>query len=851
MDFKLKVKKKADTTFSVIDLFPDTIVDFSLDFYNVDNIDQLRVPTSVSLNLPLTDTNVSVIDYDPRGNTYTTLPTTAFDFDLEMNGSSVLKGNLYVESYEFNNTIPVLNVRLVDKIQEIFSIAKQKTFPQVYDDLSSLTSFQQYLGANQETIGTSPTMDDLMFPYVDFCNDTQKFGYAARQFIQFGFNKDRTGFVPALQVKSFVDRFFTEAGSSVTSRFFELGNYGTGITGNNADDLYMLMPSSLKASSRTRTRGFILIEGPYEYFLNDFTGDANIDITSALERDTFPKQTYGWNYNGTPSSNPVDTDYGLNYTTNLPNDGLNIDRAYFGSHMSYTANPLSTSQDIGSGWIAFEIPMIKTSGGVYNMVSDITPSTSDAVINFNAVLWKDGSPSERFRMCNTDGSIKNINVSSASVHEMQTPYSEFWGVYDHVNGYRTKDYINYTDPQNATVLNNQLRFDTNDIGDFIWEQKDIDVDAGSIYAVTIEVEWVSGDIDLQYVDTWQPYFNMVSMADDGVIPQTYATRSISNTELVKGVYREDPNNVGYLYTAFSSSGDHNPYFLDDDVNVAWLFDDIDLTPFDVMKQVMSRFNLSAVYDQNTDSVLIDRLPDIRSQNTQEDITDKVDDAPPMKVDVVTKLARSVEIETNKNDLFYDTYGYNKVDVNPAGSDDLKFSLESRFYNQSLCGDETFIEIPEGFNEYEIGFTMNQFTKHTDIGIVFGYIDTPSYKTNVKRARFVNKNGYKGLVYETLLGHVFPRFVKDKANSFPLYYFDTQDQPTDLYNFFSGNDNIVYYNKSKVKFSALFNEDYVFNVKDNYAEISMSYLPQGNLIIKSFEGKIYDGGIYGDIEAIIL
>lgn len=852
MDFRLKVKKKADTTYSVIDLFPDTTIDFSLDFYNVDNIDKLRVPTSVSLSLPLTDNNVSVIDYDPRGTVYTTVPTNAFDFDLEMNGSSVLIGNLYVESYEFNNTIPVLNIRLVDKIQEIFAVAKQKTFSQLYDDLTSTVSFDQFLGSNNETIGTSPIMDDVLFPYVDFCNDTQKFGYASRQFIQFGFDKEKTGFVPAIRVKDFVNRFFTEAGSSVTSRFFELGSYTTSISGNNPDDLYMLMPTSLRAGSRTRTRGFQLVEGPYEYFLNDFTGDANIDITSALERDTFPKQTFGWNYSVSPAANPVDNDYGLSYTTNVPNDGLNIDRAYFGSHMSYTADPISTLlQDLGSGWIAFELPMIKTSGGVYNMVKNITPGTSTAVINFNAVLWKDGSPSDRFRMCNQNGSIKNINVSDATVHEMQTPYSEFWGVFTHQQGHRVKDYINHTDPQNATVLNNQLRFNDGVVGDFIWEQKDVEIDAGSTYAVTIEVEWVSGNIDVQYVNTWQPFFNLTSMTDDGVIPGTYATRSISNTDLIKGVFREDTNNPGRLYTIFTSKDDHNPYFLDDDVNVYWSFQNLDLTPFNVMKEVIARFNLSAVYDQNTDSVLIDRLPDVRELNTDDDITEKVDDAAPMQVSVVTKLAKSLAITTNKKGLFFDTYGYGNTDINAAGSDEIKFGLESRFYNTSLCGDETFIEIPEGFNEYEIGFTENQFTKHTETGIVFGYIDTPQYQTNIKRARFVNKNGYKGLIYETLTGHIFPRFVKDKANSLPLYYFDEQDQPTDLYDFFVANDNIVYYNKSKVKFSALFNDDYVFNIKDNYAEVSMNFIPQGNLIIKSFEGKIYDGGIYGDIEAIIL
>ena len=137
MDYKLKVKKKADTTFSEVDLFPDTIIDFDLDFYNVDNIDKIKVPISVALTLPLTDSNASSIDYDPRENILTTIPTNPFDFELLMNGSIVLKGNLYVESYEFNNNTPVINIRLVDRIQELFALAKEKSFSQLYDDTDS------------------------------------------------------------------------------------------------------------------------------------------------------------------------------------------------------------------------------------------------------------------------------------------------------------------------------------------------------------------------------------------------------------------------------------------------------------------------------------------------------------------------------------------------------------------------------------------------------------------------------------------------------------------------------------------------------------------------------------------
>lgn len=839
MDYTLKVKKKSDTTFSEVDLFPDTIIDFDLDFYNVDNIDKIKVPISVALTLPLTDSNASSIDYDPRENILTTIPTNPFDFELSMNGSIVLKGNLYVESYEFNNSTPVINTRLVDRIQELFALAKEKSFSQLYDDTDSLISFSQFLSNYSGQFDTTPT-GDVIFPYIDFCNDGSKYQYAARQFIQFGFDKERAGLVPALNVKSFINRFFTEAGSSVNSRFFELGNYGTGIPGNNPDDLYVLVPTSLKAGSRTRTRGLILYEGPYEYFVNEFTEDADPSVTKAAESGSSHVQTYGWNYAPTPDANEVDSGYGRSYRTNLPNDGQNIDRAYFGSHMSYTARPVATAQSV-TARKGYEMSMVKTGSGEYSMVWRIFPSTSTAVFNINAVIWKDGTPFERLRMCNTDGSIKELNVSDATIDDMRTSTVGYFGVYN--NQFGAIDQI-------ATTMSggfeNVMYFNDADIGDFIWEQKDVDIDAGSTYAVTMEFEWLSGEIDVRTVDTW------AQGTSSQLVPATFVDRTIKSDKVIKGAYWEAASAPAELYVALQSRGDHNPYFLDDDINIYWMFDDIEtLTPFDLMKEIIARFNLSAVYDQNTDSVLIDRLPDIREQNTLVDITDRVDDRNSIKVDIVNQLAKSIEISTSSDGLFFDGEGYGSLTLNPAGSDDLKFSLSSRAYNNSLCGDETFIEIPEGFNEFEIGFTENQFTKYNEIGFVFCYVETPSYNSNIKRARFANKNGYKGLIYETLTGHIFPRIVSEKPNALPLTYFDSVGDTTDLYDFFVGNDNVSFYSKQKVSFSVLFDDDYAFNIKDNYSEVSMFMVPQGNLVIKSLSGKIYQGGIYGDIEAIIL
>lgn len=151
--------------------------------------------------------NTGILGYDPNLSASSLIPDVAFDFELYYNNSKVLDGNMYIETYEFNNNTPTVSVRLVDKIQDIISGSRLTTFADMYDNLDSSVSFDSFLSSNNETIGSSVSMDSVLFPYVDFCNDVDKFLFASRQFLQFGFDKNRAGFVPALNVKDFIQRF--------------------------------------------------------------------------------------------------------------------------------------------------------------------------------------------------------------------------------------------------------------------------------------------------------------------------------------------------------------------------------------------------------------------------------------------------------------------------------------------------------------------------------------------------------------------------------------------------------------------------------------------------------------------
>ena len=835
MDYLIKAKAKASSTFTDLDIFEDTSVSIDLDFYDVDNLDRIKVPVYVSLSLPLTDSNVAVIGYDPRSSTYTTIPTESFDVQVYGNGELLLEGNMHIESYAFNNLTPTIEVRIVDKVQEIFSSLSGDVLTSMYSDLNTTSDFSQLMGSNGGTIGTTPTKSDVVIPYVDFCNDTEKFGYAQRQFTQFGFQRQKAGIVPAFKVKSFVERLFNEASVSVNSRFLELGSYSSSIPGNDPDSLYMLLPTTLRARNKFSTgRYMYLFEGPYNIYADNYTADADENTSPAKEWANWPDNTdFSWNYS--PSLSKLDDGYSLSTRTNLPNDADNLTRAFVGPHMSYVAKPDQNGRTMPTGThIDNEVQMIQVGDNAFGIVHGIDKQGSDAKFNIVAVIWKDGYPWQSIRMMNTNGTLKELDIADATIETTTNLNS---GLAGKSNGQYYP--LGSTEQRNCIV-----RFTNTDIGTFVWEGKDIELEAGSSYSISTQFEMVSGSLRCSYGTDYNLDFNNYAYVD------TTAFKSVSGDEMAKAVIREDGSATSPLNVFFEDSDTFNPHFENDSVNLYWSVQELEISAIDIMKEIMARFNLSIVYDQSSSSFLLDRLGDIRDNNNTTDLTESVDDLEGINVDIVTKVAKSIELK-GLDGLYYETFGYGTKTLNEGGSDELKFDLGSRFYNKSVCGEEVEFDVPEGYNKLEVGYTENLFTSASELGIVFGYIDTPQFRTNLKRPRFAERNGIRATVYETFTTQVFPRFVGEKFGAMPLYYFDENGDTTSLYDFFVDSDNIKFYSRPKISFTGLLDKEYAFNIKDNYSECTLGMINGSTVVIKSVSGTIYDKGIYGDIEGIIL
>lgn len=837
MDYILKAKNKAAQFFNELDLFPDLTVNFDLDFYNVDNIDKLKVPVSIDLDLPFSDNNISVIGYDPTSGSFNTVPDEAFDFELLLNNQMVLRGNLYIESVFFNNTIPTFKIRLTDKLQEIFTQARELKFEDLYVDQNSSVTFDQLMLGAEGSIGSFTTRD-IVFPYIDMCNDTRKFGFASRQFIQYGYDQERVGLLPSFNVSNFIERFFTEAGVDVTSRLFQLGNYGTEVSNFSPDNLYMTLPSRIGASGdRNDQRTFLLREGRYNWYISDLTEDAEAGVSTARELPNYPPITIGWNHSSTATS--LDGKFGYIKRDSFPNSYTDINKAFFAPHMSFNAAPTGSARTLPSGhWVALDIPMVSLTSTNFAKVVDIDAANSTAILRCQAVVWKDGAKFELFDMMDpTTNEPKEFNVSDATVRTTIDNVL-FEGAYQ--GGFTQIQDYNH---------NTVLEFDDQAIGSFYWEDKDVTFDAGSTYSYSVEFQIVSGNIRVEHALDY-----IADPANTGyVIANNTATADFKSFQIAKAIFREKTSNVGQLYISFQETGNSNPYFGDDVINLYNSFrDNISLKPYDIVKQIISRFNLSVVYDQNTNAVLLDRLPDIREPNSSLDLNNVTDDAQEISIDISKQSLRSLKY-TGPQGLFFDEYGYGEKIFNKFGNEDLSFNLSTRIYNRSLCGDIVTLEdLPVGTDEYEIGLTDNQFTPNSDIGIVLSYIDNAQYSTNIKRSKFVVRTDYTGIIYKTYKSHIFNgRLVGSLDGSLDLNYFDTVGDTTDLYDFTVANDNITFLSKPSMSFKALMPNQYAFNIKDNYSIANFDYIHNNQIVIKSVKGQSYDQGIYADIEAIIL
>jgi len=197
MDFKLEISTD-NTNYYSVDLFPNSELEYNVDFYDSLEIDKIKLPFSSNIKIPLTTLNKASnrFNYDPLTSAKEDFPKGDYYFKLTIYGTSntIIEGILNVTSIEYNSGEPYIDVQLNDFVTKYINDLKNVQLYEIYDANSG--SYGTYYRQNNEfnlffanTVaggeagiqGTNPSLRPIIFPYVDFCNDVHgKFGYATR-----------------------------------------------------------------------------------------------------------------------------------------------------------------------------------------------------------------------------------------------------------------------------------------------------------------------------------------------------------------------------------------------------------------------------------------------------------------------------------------------------------------------------------------------------------------------------------------------------------------------------------------------------------------------------------------------
>jgi len=830
----LKLEIRTETTaFVEVDLFPNSELEYNVDFYDTLDVSKIRLPFSSDIKLPMTDLNMSQsrFNYNPKTDTKDLFPKDDFYFKITVYGPSPginIEGILTVNAFEYLSDEPYIDVNLNDYVSKYVSDLKDATIAEVYD--TDTTLYGEYFRDNHSflrffqpasaalnpgeagVLNQNPTDRPIIFPFIDFCNDVKgKFGYEARQFTEYGTGMDRAGIVPAFSVKNFLTTlgyWLTSKGfnTRVDSKLFAL-NYAEAIPDFEAEKLHMLIPCKLEADRDTNTRDFILRQAPF------WTG-TNQSLLSDVDEDDNRKlfiTNWFWNMEtfgnfGPSEENPENpdnpfpltsqTDFGLDVTNSAypTQDAIfGSERGYFSPHMSYSADILyRTGQAFANvPIINYEIPVLGEDGMVYQ----ILPQDAQSTMTFGVFIgvYENGEMVKKIRLQDAAGPTGSpivLDISDATAVEGFSNKTDHTGSADH-NYYKNSNYSfngnfgifrftfsNYVIFDANTVgtdVRDMLRWNLDDLGiDLYLPEETIEISGESRYGINYFIEPIDGDIKASVSTATAlhgTHYDVTVVADT-----VYDTQGIK-----KAITRAD--NYGQLNIKFLANANFNPYFIDDVYNIKESLENTaTLTPYEVLVAICKRFNCGIYYEKSgTQNILrIDPLHLVRSGN--QSINDLVDDLKSVKVYLGGDKIKNLNIKNKDYGLYYDdensdgvTIGSTTQEINTDGISDLVVDLKSAIYYNSVAGDFLINNENENLesgviSSSEMALTPNLFTKHQDIGLRFAYVDKPLYNTWIKKPFVVNNKSRPAI--KTVTQRIYKNFAGMPFNG-RLFHYNTQ------------------------------------------------------------------------------
>jgi len=904
MQFKLEISAD-NVTFQKVDLFPEQQLEYDLDFYDSLDIGKVKLPFYTNLRIPLTVLNQSVdrFNFNPLTSDASTFPKQDYYFKITIFGSSstVIIGVLNVKSFEYNSSQSFMEVELKDYLSKYLSTIKDKALGTIYSapyyqNRQTMSSFLT------NELGTLDTLPDytrpISFPYIDFCNDVDgKFGYAARQFLEYGPSMTRGGIAPVFSVPKFFETLATYISSQsggfplrADSKLFEIGAYstGTGITGFNPEQLHFATPARLLAKADTNTRNFFLRQSPA-------WAGTNESLESCTDLNNQPKlihcdyfgniETCG-NYGSDGENQPLYDlaewgaeklmdFYPYDDTSGFDQDGI---RGFFAPKVSFNA-ALSFNSGNASATLEglkFEIPIVQEDKMVLDIQEDDQASTMRWKLYVG--VYRDGEDVKKIALQDFQGNDLLLSTS-----DIETTSQGFSNKTSHSSGASYDFHIcpkedgNHEGALLDNLYANQYRDTINflPVTAYLPTGEEIMIDSGSQYSVNYFLEPFDGELILSVVTGYVPHSNHYDS-------DTYSFFvPFSPVDFRKAITRIE--SYGQLNIKFSANESVLPYRFSDEVSIQdSINESCTLTVYEVLTAVLKRFECGLFYEydsvNSTDVLRIDPLSLARFGG--QDINQFLDDLKSVKISNGGDKIKTLEINNKSYNSYFDdlnndgiTIGSTVQEINPEGIAELKIDLKSSVYYKSVCGEEidneTFNSNFGAFSARQLGFTANLFTANKDVGLRFAYLDKPLYKTNIltpmvtlaglqeddkMRTESQIVYGNQSLAIADIINGQYAlngRLSNYNTAGWNLLFEDEEGDVQDAYtDIFAVSEKILQSEQPRIEFNLVVPTAELASLDFFLQTFSATNFTPSQILVKSASGDVYDDFAYLTIEGIL-
>lgn len=919
MEFKLEISRD-NVIYYEVDLFPEQQLDYDLDFYDSLEIDKVKLPFYTKLRIPLTANNKASnrFDFEPLTSLSADFPKDDFYFNITVFGSSSTEigGILNIKSFEYNSAQSYIEVELKDYLSKYIAGISDLKLGTLYGSETAYYrnrhTFADFLtttasGGEAGTIGQNPDYTrPISFPYVDFCNDVDgKFGYAARQFMEYGAGLNRTGIMPVFSVPKFLEYIglYLDTASfplRVDSKLFGVGDFAgsPAFADMQPEKLHMVIPSQLLAKQDINRRNFSVRQSPAWAGTNknlDYCGDV-LGTQKLIRTDWFGHMETAGNYGTDGEGNPVyaveewGADkrmgfYPYDTTTGFDDDGI---RGYFCPKVSFNSSIslASGNQSATLETIKYEIPVIQDDKMVVNI--DTSNANSDMDFGLYVGIYVDGVIKKKIRLQDSGGNDLVLNAQGARTSQGYSNKNDYNATFDYKYCDGTGPFTQGTDTgaifsYNATWVD-VIEFES--VVAHFPQGEELFIDGGSQYSINYFLEPLDGSLVIEYVD------NYAFQSPNPTVPYFYAASITPSTfeayDIKKAITRigepDGSGDYGQLNIRFTSNADTFLYKTDDEFSIEDSINDTcPLKVMDILPEVLKRFDcgLFYQYDNSTSQhvLRIDPLSVVRSGS--QDINSLVDDLKSVKIFNGGDKVKTLTLNNKDYDLYFDdfdndgvTIGSTTQDINQEGITEIKIDLNSSIYYRSVCGEEgpNYDEVTnyKAFSQNELGFTENIFTPNKDVGLRFAYLDKPLYKTNllvpyvtlkgfginedmVTDSQVIFSNIYLPTLTTNIGGqHIFNgRLFPYNTAGWSLMFEDEDGNATDSYNrIFAVSEKILQSENPRIEFDMVVPTTSLASLDFFLQTLNATRFTSNPILVKSAKGEVFDDYAYLTIEGIL-